>query len=87
MRGLLPRTEGYVRNIIFGADGDIMPQSVVGGGSTTYYCDNFWRDINSNAIRGVIFGGNASDGANAGFVNTYAPSLANSYFGSRLCFV
>jgi hypothetical protein len=90
MRGLLPRTEGYVRNIIFGADGDIMPLSVVGGGSTTYYCDNFWRDINSNAIRGVFFGGGASDGSGAGLVNAgtdSAPSVAAAYFGSRLCFV
>lgn len=90
MRGLLSRTEGYISNIVFGVDGDIMPQNVVGGGSTTYYCDNFWCDIDSNAIRGVLFGGNAYDGAAAGFVIAnayYAPSAAYPLFGSRLCFV
>ena len=38
---------------------------------------------------GVLFGGAAYNGANAGFVFSganYAASYANAYFGSRLCF-
>lgn len=37
----------------------------------------------------VLFGGNAADGAHAGFAcayTHYAPSAAAAYFGSRLCF-
>lgn len=89
-RGLIARTEGYIRTILFGADGDVLPINVSGGGSTTYYCDNFWRDINSNAIRGVLFGGYALAGATAGFVDAAssdAPSGAGTALGSRLCFV
>ena len=39
--------------------------------------------------RGVLFGGGANYGANAGFAyacSSYAPSNANSYIGSHLCF-
>lgn len=38
---------------------------------------------------GVLFGGNANDGANAGLAcadSSNAPSSANAHFGSRLCF-
>ena len=38
---------------------------------------------------GVLFGGTAYNGAGAGFVCAYsysAPSAADAYFGSRLCF-
>lgn len=89
-KGLLPRTEGWIRDIIFGVDGDILPRNVQGGGSNTYYCDHYWRDINSNAIRGVLFGSYATDGSAAGLVGAHAnsaPSLAVTYVGSRLCFV
>lgn len=89
-RGLISRTDGYVRQMLFGVDGDILPINNTGGGSTIYYCDNFWRDINSDAIRGVIFGGGAVDGSYAGLVyagTANAPSNAGTNIGSRLCFV
>lgn len=89
-RGDLPRKEGYVKALILGEDGEIMPLEV-GGGSTTYFCDYFYTNIPSSgeAERGVLFGGAAGNGASAGFVyaHTYnAPATAFAYIGSRLCF-
>ena len=90
-RGDLPRKEGVVKALILGEDGEIMPLAV-GGGSTMYFCDYFYTDIPSSgeAERGVLFGGDASVGAGAGFVYAYtnlAPTNASARIGSRLCFI
>lgn len=90
LRGNLPRKEGYVKILILGEDGEIMPLEV-GAGSTTYFCDYFYTSIPASGVseRGVLFGGSASTGASAGFVfarTSNAASNANAYFGSRLCF-
>ena len=68
-----------------------MPREV-GGGSTTYFSDYFYTSIPASgvAMRGVLFGGRASYGANAGLAiaNTNnAASITYAYFGSRLCFI
>lgn len=89
-RGDIARKEGYVKQLILGEDGDIMPLAV-GAGSTTYFCDYFYTNIpaSGESERGVLFGGNAHHGASAGFVyayTAYAPTYASAYFGSRLCF-
>ena len=89
-RGNLPRSEGYVKALILGEDGEIMPLAV-GGGSTTYFCDYFYTNIptSGESERGVLFGGSAASGAGAGFVcaNTHnAASGAGASVGSRLCF-
>ena len=91
LRGNLPRTEGYVKEVILGEYGEIMPLSV-GGGSTTYFCDYFYTSKPETGVseRGVLFGGAASNGANAGFVyatTSNAATLTTASFGSRLCFV
>lgn len=91
LRGNLPRTEGYVKEMIVGEHGEIMPLSV-GGGSTAYFCDYFYTNIPTSGVaeRGVLFGGTASAGATAGFVCAHSSStasIANAYFGSRLCFI
>ena len=84
------RTEGYVKKIVFGEYGDIMPTEVVGS-NTTYYCDYHYTNIPTvETLRGVLFGGDALCGAFCGFVCAYsyfAPSYANASFGSRLCFI
>lgn len=84
------RTNGYVKQIIFGEYGEIMPQ-VVGSGSTTYHCDYHYTNIpTAETLRGVLFGGIASDGANAGFAyanSNDAPSKTSAAVGSRLCFL
>lgn len=90
LRGVLPRKEGYVKTLILGEDGEIMPLKI-GAGSTTYFCDYFYTSIPESGVseRGVLFGGYAYDGAYAGFVYAYTHLSAtntNAYIGSRLCF-
>lgn len=90
LRGNLPRKEGYVKKLILGEHGEIMPLEV-GGGSTTYFCDYFYTNIPSSGVseRGVLFGGDASNGTSAGFVyalTNNTASHARASFGSRLCF-
>lgn len=90
LRGNLPRAEGYVKTLILGEYGEIMPLAI-GGGSTTYLCDYFYTNIpaSGTATRGVMFGGGAHTGASAGFVCAHtntAPSNTNAPIGSRLCY-
>lgn len=84
------RTESHVKEVIFGEGGEIRP-SVVGGGSTTYFCDYHYTNIpTSEQLRGVHFGGGADAGAGAGLVyavSRSAPSSTYAYLGSRLCFI
>lgn len=85
------RENGYVKEIIFGDSGEIMPSLCTGGGSTTYFCDYHYTNVpTAETLRGVLFGGVASHGASAGFAFAYshcAPSLAHATVGSRLCFL
>lgn len=89
MRGLEARAEGYTKEMIIGTYGEIIP-AIVGGGTTIYWCDYHYTNINSSSLRGVLFGGAADTGAYAGFgyaSSYYAPSLASASVGSRLCFL
>jgi hypothetical protein len=91
LRGNLSRSEGYVKEVILGEYGEIMPL-VVGAGSTTYFCDYFYTNIPASGVveRGVLFGGNADNGATAGFVCAYTNWTATTAYariGSRLCFI
>jgi hypothetical protein len=92
LRGNLPRTYStYVKELILGEHGEIMPLTV-GGSSTTYFCDYFYGTTPANGVeeRGVLFGGRANNGAGAGFVCAYANYTASSTYadvGSRLCYV
>ena len=84
------RTSNYVKNIIF----PNLVASEVGGtgvGSTTGFCDYHYTSIpaSGSSVRGVLFGGYAYNGANAGFVysnSNIAPSITLANIGSRLCF-
>lgn len=84
------RAEGYVKSVLFGDGGEIMPETV-GGGSTTYFCDYHYTNTpTSEALRGVLFGGHANCGAGCGFGSAYshyAPSTSHAFLGSRLCFI
>lgn len=83
------KTEGYVKEMIFGEGGEIMP-SVVGGSSSTYFCDSHYKGDDTQNVRGLLFGGCAAGGAAAGLVSAYSndvPSRAPASFGSRLCFL
>jgi len=84
------RAEGYVKEVIFGVGGEIVPKTV-GGGSTTYFCDYHYTNIpTTETLRGLLFGGGAATGAYAGLAYAYscnAPSDSYAYIGSRLCFI
>lgn len=84
------RTDGYVKEIIFGEEGEIMP-SLVGGGSTQFFCDYHYTNIpTTETLRGVLFGGIAFNGAYDGLAyanSNNAPSYSNTHLGSRLCFI
>ena len=89
-RGNLPRSEGYVKALILGEDGEIMPLAV-GGGSTTYFCDYFYTSTptSGESERGFLFCGSAYYGAYAGFVfarTSHTATYALADIGSRLCF-
>lgn len=91
MRGHLPRTNGYVKNILLGEDGEILPLTV-GAGSTTYFCDVFWTNIPGSGVseRILLFGALATDGAAAGFVcatTNRATTDVLTNVGTRLCFI
>lgn len=84
------RSDGFVKEIIFGEEGEIMP-SLVGGGSTQFFCDYHYTNIlTTETLRGVLFGGSAHNGAFGGLAyaaSTNAPSNSLTSFGSRLCFI
>lgn len=84
------RTNGLVKEIIFGEEGEIMP-SLVGGGSTQFFCDYHWTNIpTTETLRGVMFGGYAVYDAFNGLAyafSVYTPSDSNTGIGSRLCFI
>lgn len=90
MRGLEARLEGYVKELVFGEFGDIMP-ATVGGSSTTYWADYHVTKIpTATELRAVQFGGNAPDGAIAGIGSSRSvnpPSAAGAARTSRLCFI
>ena len=89
--GNIDRVGGYIKEVLFGVGGEILPK-LAGGGSTTYFCDNHWTGIptSGESLRGLMFGGTANGGADAGlaYASSYnGPSSATTDFGSRLCFI
>lgn len=87
-KGNICRTNGYVKKMLLGEDGDIVATEV-GGSSSTYWCDYYYTNTSANRMQVVLVGGYAGNGSSAGLadVNTYnAPSAASRNLGSRLCF-
>lgn len=88
--GYAARDDGYVKSIMFGENGDIMP-TAVGASSSTYIGDYFYTNAaSSHGLRGVSFGGAANAGVDCGFLfarTRSAPSLAAADIGSRLCYI
>ena len=58
------------------------------GSSSTYFCDFHYHSVADGATYGLFVGGIANYGANDGlayFNAGTAPSFADAYIGSRLC--
>ena len=88
LKGLLSRTEGHIKRMLIGE----LMASEVGASSVTYYSDYFYTSIpgTGESQRGVLFGGDAANGAGAGLSCTsanYAASTTGTHFGSRLCYI
>lgn len=86
--GEMPSSNGYITQIVFGPEGDILPIEASGGSSTTYFTDYYYMSA-SDGIRGLNCSGRANHGGPAGSFFAYsdrAPSSTNSHRGSRLCF-
>jgi hypothetical protein len=84
------RANNWIKDVIFGEDGDIIPSIV--GSSSQYFADYHYTNIptSGSVLRVLRFGGHASLGSYAGFVcsySYYSPSFRYASFGSRLCFV
>ena len=89
--GNIDRVGGFVKEVVFGVGGEILPK-LAGGGSTTYFCDSHYTKVptSGESLSGLLFGGSAADGAYVGlaYANSgYAPSFSSSNIGSRLCFI
>lgn len=88
-RGLLPRTNGYVKEALLGSNGDIAP-SLVGAGETSYYCDYHYTYTATSELKGALVGGYAFVGSCCGpfcVRSADAPSNRDATLGSRLCFM
>lgn len=87
-KGNICRTNGYVKKMLLGEDGDIVATEV-GGSSSTYWCDSYYTNTSANRMQVVLVGGSADNGSSAGLADVTtnsAPSGAARYVGSRLCF-
>ena len=85
-------SDGYIKEIIFGENGEIIP-SIIGGSSTNFFCD-YYETITisqtTEMLCSILFGGNAYKGMYDGLtcVNSYYTySYSSASFGSRLCFI
>lgn len=87
-KGNICRTNGYVKKMLLGEDGDIVATEV-GGSSSTYWCDYYYTNTSANRMQVIQVGGNADSGASTGLTYVSAgdpPSGAYRRVGSRLCF-
>lgn len=89
--GNAARNNGYIKEILFGEEGDIIPSTSTGGGSSTYFCDYHYTTISaSETIRGAMFGGDSGCLANAGLACadlSRTASISYAFAGTRLCFI
>ncbi len=84
------RANGYQKIALMGAGAEFVPSVISGGADQThYYCDYYYTPIPASGVslRMLFSGGNADSGVYAGLASSYAhygPSMAFTYFGSRL---
>lgn len=89
--GNIARETGYVKEILFGVCGDILPK-LLGGGSTTYYCDTNNTNVpkSDESLRALRLVGSSGSGNGAGLAALYTgakPVIPENALGTRLCFL
>ena len=75
------KKDGYIKDISFGEEGDIIPINV-NGSTATYLCDYAYNSSNNINVMTLIVGGNANSGGAAGLAVFYSSILASSPGGS-----
>ena len=84
------RSRGYIKKIIFGEEGDIIPD-LVEGDSTQLFCDYHDTKIsNAEILYGMIIGGHTIEGERCGLAYVSSNFLLSDRIasvGSRLCFI
>ena len=86
--GESPTANGYKKEILRNAFGDIMTTNS-SGSDTTYFCDYHYQAVANGTIYGFPSGGDAAAGSRAGFGgldSSATPANANPAVGSRLCY-
>ena len=84
-----PRSEGYVKEIIFGDEGDIMP-SIIGASSTQFFCDYHYTRTIIGELCDVKLGGSSFGNTYNGilYFNTWSTyNFSDMQVGTRLCFI
>lgn len=87
-KGNIYRTNGYVKRVLLGEDGDIVVTEV-GGSSSTYWCDYQYTYTSISRMLMVRVGGDADRVLDAGLTcvaANLAPSDGSRNSSSRLCF-
>ena len=87
-KGNICRTNGYVKRVLLGEDGDIVTTEI-GGSSSTYWCDYYYTNTSANRMLMVRVGGDADRALDAGLTcvaANLAPSDGSRNSSSRLCF-
>jgi hypothetical protein len=90
-KGSCSRVSGYVKTLLFGAGGEILPilGGTAGGSTITYWCDYYYCNTSTN-LYALFLGGSADVGSVAGLGYCYTvsdASVAYTSLGSRLCFL
>lgn len=86
-KGNICRTNGYVKRVLLGENGDIIPTEV-DGSSSTYWCDYYRTTITIDGIFVVLAGSSANGALGNGLASIYGGYTSNSArdIGTRLCF-
>lgn len=87
-KGNICRTNGYVKKMLLGEDGDIVTPEI-GGSSSTYWCGYYYTYTSINRMLMVRVGGDADRVLDAGLTcvaANLAPSDGSRNSSSRLCF-
>lgn len=87
-KGSICSTNGYVKKMLLGEDGDIVATEI-GGSSSTYWCNHYATNTSANRMQVIQVGGNADSGTSVGLTYVSAGDPTSGAYrrvGSRLCF-
>ena len=89
--GNMPITGSWIKEIVFGEGGEILPKTL-NGGSTIYFCDKYYYKTNITSVQLAILsvGGDTYFGEGNGLFCSASSDVASFKFaagGSRLCFI